>query len=263
MLPGRYNIATIIYDSVQQQRSVLMKTLEVPEIKEDPLPELARDLPRVEFLPPGEPGKSQVGSGTPWLPVNTIHPVDVELLFDVGSAYAASEDVLAANVISQIRPSHGCVFVSAIDTVRQETILRHEEASEMDWQKQGQQILDRDLNTIHVTRLNERQAGPFFRDTVQRLLDAKPQCPGIVETPRRILIVLNTGIGFVSGRIPELEISPASVSSTVYLRVGYVFFDNALKVLRPLAPHKRSAGNPASFRREVKDIMDEITQLGE
>src|SRR5207249_5690699 len=98
------------YESIQQERTVLMKTIEVPEIKEDPIPELGRDLPRVEFLPPLDAGKSQVGSGTARLPVATKH------------------------------------------------------------------------------------------------------------------------------------------------RVGYVFFDNALKVLRPLAPRKRSAGNPASFRREVKHI---------
>ena len=263
MLPGRYNVATIIYDSIQQERTVLMKTIEVPEIKEDPIAELGRDLPRVEFLPPLDAGKSQVGSGTARLPVATKHPVEIELLLDVGNAYAASEDVLAANIISQIHPSDGCVYVSAIDTARQESIFLHDEASRLDWRTQGQQILDRDLNTINVTRLSERQAGAFFRDTVQRLLDAKPLCPGKAETPRRMLIVLNTGIGFAGGRIPELEISPASASSTVYLRVGYVFFDNALKVLRPLAPRKRSAGNPASFRREVKHIMDSISQLGE
>jgi hypothetical protein len=263
MLPGRYNVATIIYDSVQQIRDVLMKTVQVPQVKDDPLPDLAHHLSRVEFLPPSQRGRYQLGHGTAWLPVSTKNAVQIELLVDAGNAYSASEDILAANIVSQIRPSRGCVYVSVLDTLRQEIMFLHEEAQQLDWEKRGQQVLDRDLNTIDVAHLNERNTGAFFRDRVQKLLEEKPACPGMAQTPRRVFVVLTSGLGFVGGTIPKLEISPESVISTIHLRVGYIFFDNAQKVLRPLAPRTKTAGNPVSFRREVKHIMDEIWQAGQ
>src|SRR5258708_30224864 len=49
--PGDYRIAVLMYDSAHQEGNVKHVTLHVPAPKHDPLPELARDFPAVEFSP--------------------------------------------------------------------------------------------------------------------------------------------------------------------------------------------------------------------
>lgn len=49
--PGRHLFALILYDSVLGQRSVMRSWVRVPDIRHDPLPEVGREFPEVEFLP--------------------------------------------------------------------------------------------------------------------------------------------------------------------------------------------------------------------
>jgi hypothetical protein len=48
--PGRWVLGVVVYDDVLKQRTVLRKTVDVPRIKNDPLPRLEAGLPEVEFL---------------------------------------------------------------------------------------------------------------------------------------------------------------------------------------------------------------------
>jgi hypothetical protein len=50
MLPGKYTLAVVLFDRQSGQRSVTLRTLNVPALRGDPLPEMTRHLPRVEFL---------------------------------------------------------------------------------------------------------------------------------------------------------------------------------------------------------------------
>jgi hypothetical protein len=49
--PGDYQIAVMVYDRVLRQGNLWRGPLHVPSLKDDPLPQLERDLPAIEFLP--------------------------------------------------------------------------------------------------------------------------------------------------------------------------------------------------------------------
>jgi hypothetical protein len=48
--PGRWVLGAVVYDDVLKQRTVLRKTVDVPPIKNDPLPRLQDGLPEIDFL---------------------------------------------------------------------------------------------------------------------------------------------------------------------------------------------------------------------
>ena len=48
--PGKYRIGTVMYDSVLHQHNVGFSNVEVPAIKNDPLPHLLDPIPPVEFI---------------------------------------------------------------------------------------------------------------------------------------------------------------------------------------------------------------------
>src|SRR5258708_15782507 len=49
--PGSYSIAVIAYDSVSGSGNLWRRPLRLQPLKDDPLPQMDRALPRVEFLP--------------------------------------------------------------------------------------------------------------------------------------------------------------------------------------------------------------------
>jgi hypothetical protein len=53
LAPGRYWVAVMLYDSVLNRRNLVREWVEVAAIKGDPLPQLNRDLPPLEFVSPG------------------------------------------------------------------------------------------------------------------------------------------------------------------------------------------------------------------
>lgn len=57
--PGRWVLGVVVYDDVLKQRAVLRKTVDVPPIKNDPLPRLEAGLPEVEFLKAEDIGAPQ------------------------------------------------------------------------------------------------------------------------------------------------------------------------------------------------------------
>lgn len=276
-LPGDYTICTIVYDRVQQQRNVQSQKFHVPEIKDDPLPDLTRDLAPVEFLPESEQNVLQFGGGRARLPVRTLHPIHIDLVFDLGAPrqttrtgfaeYAASQQILAASLLSQMDIHEGCLQITAIDVLRQEVVFRREDAREIDWFKKRKEALGRNLNVIAVNKLDtQHEAGAFFRDAIEQLMVEPPQCiPRTTAPLRRMVIVVTSGVLFPPRTaLPEVRPSQACNCQFYYLRVGRLsLFDDLTKILKPLSPRKIQVDDPYKFRKEIKRLLVEIQQFGE
>jgi len=275
LTPGRYTLASIIYDHRHHERNVTLKRVEVKDESGGVLPDLGRTLPKVEFLPRRQRFTAQLGEGKISLPVQTLHPVNVDVVFDVGAPwltgqtrlgqYVASQQVVAANVISQITPEGGCLRVSAIDVLRQEVLFGRVDARRLDWMQRRAAVLGRNLHTIEVTKINKKSdAAKFFRDAMQVILDTTPGCPAANETPKRLVVVVTSGVLFPPGTpVPSVEPSAACKCDVVYLKMGRMgLFDDLTKVLKPLRPLRIEAEDPREFRKQLQWLADEIRRVG-
>src|SRR5579872_4025177 len=55
VLPGEYRVAVVVYDTATSEHCAKQEKLRVTPLKNEPLPELWRDLRSVEFVQPVEP----------------------------------------------------------------------------------------------------------------------------------------------------------------------------------------------------------------
>ena len=275
VLPGRYRVAAIMYDSEQKQRSVLFDTVEVPLMRDDPLPMAERDLPTIEFLPEFDRSVSQFGIGKLNLPVDNYRPLHIDLIFDVGAQWqhgnarfaslTASRQVQVANALADIRLRAGCVRLTAIDLLRQELLFERTDANAVDWFKMRSEILRRNLHTIGVDKLDaQRQVAPFLKSEVERILATTPGCsvPQGMR-PKRVIIVLTSGVLFPPRtQAARVQPVPACACDIFYIRAAQVLpFDDVPGVLKDLAPRKIEAQDPRKFRRELRQLINQLEQI--
>jgi len=167
--PGKYQVAVMAYDSFNRRGNFWKSHFEVPGIKDDPLPDIDRDLPQIDFLPDVQhldlkvnPRPQSVdsvemflghyqsvdsfalGEGTLRLPIATKSPVLLDVIVDFhpailwGSArlhWNAAVLMQISQVLSQLGAKNGCVHFSAINLMQQKTYLHREEADTVAWNK--------------------------------------------------------------------------------------------------------------------------------
>ncbi|MGB7847782.1 MAG: hypothetical protein WBL63_19375 [Candidatus Acidiferrum sp.] len=200
--PGNYTIAVIAYDSVRSNGNLWRRPLRVRPLKDDPLPQLDRDLPQVEFLrefptdsltlnaanefPTARPvpyfGSSNdetwpLGHGREWLPVSTARPVRIDLIMDFSgwtdpqekirpSAQAYRQSVgrllQVGSVISHLTPKRGCIRVSSLDMLRMRTILDRVDSGDLDWDIVQRSMTKLDQFTVDVRALEKRKQAAEF-----------------------------------------------------------------------------------------------------
>jgi len=195
--PGSYTIAVIAYDSVRSNGNLWRRPLRVRPLKDDPLPQLDRDLPQVEFVsefpsdsltfdtggqfprarpvPAFGPSNDQtwpLGHGREWLPVSNARPIRIDLIMDFSgwtdpkekiqpSAQAYRQSVgrllQIGSVISHLAPRRGCIRVSSLDVFRMRTILDRVEAGDLDWDIVQRSTTHLDQFTVDVHALEKRK----------------------------------------------------------------------------------------------------------
>src|SRR5207249_6824765 len=80
--PGDYVLWLVLYDRATGKHNVAKRRVRVPEMRGDPLPDLYRHLPLVEFPQVDESSPEKLGfvKGQLYLPVRNKHALDVELI---------------------------------------------------------------------------------------------------------------------------------------------------------------------------------------
>src|SRR5207248_6057168 len=231
--PGKYRVAVIAYDSVEEQWNLWHKEITVPAVKSKALPQLDRDLPRVEFvrelLPEKEPAKTEgagelmerhtgpwaLGHGREWLPVRTERPLAIDLVVnfsatsDAGLTNTPSPTARRANVnrllqmasvLSHLELANGCVQVSALEVGRVQVMRERVVAAAVDWNDLGREILTADQNTIDVSTLQARtKAASFLRDYLDELIAHPARCEGSSTAEQHVLIVMSNALLFAHG----------------------------------------------------------------
>jgi hypothetical protein len=268
--PGRYTLAVIVFDRRTQQRSVTFHRLKVPAIGNDPLPHLARDLPRIEFLEKMRPDALPLGAGRAHLPVETVRPLLIDVVTDFGAhaeqfeprlqSWDSSRMVQVASLLSQIQPSRGCVRVTGLDVLRLKTLYWREAADRMDWLAEREKLLGRSLHTVEITELAARlQAAEFLRDRLQQLWGEPARCEGVAGPVDRAVIFVGHGVFFPPGtRVEPAQVAAGCDCRFYYLRLEpnqLYLFDMVPKILRPIAPRLTTSRSPEQFRRDLATLL--------
>jgi hypothetical protein len=266
--PGDYTIAIIVHDAVQNQRTVLRRQIRVPHIKNDPMPQLGNGLPRVEFLPDPVLGVASLGMQGATLPLRSTRPIHIDLIVDFGAyreylrtrraRFYASKLLQTSQVVSRIRPTNGCLEVSAVDILRTEIFFRRKQASQLRWWDVREQILGRNLETVDANVLGaRRKTASLFAKFLGDLLKEPATCGRPDEHLERVVLIVASGVAFP----PKTEVEPAEIDCDCrifYLRqVANPFypFDDLPRLLKRQPVRKTDLNKPEDLRKRLAEMF--------
>ena len=239
-------------------------------IKNDPLPLLARDLPRIEFLPEPADDALPFGEGQAYLPLKTAKPLVIDLVADFGSyserlaprqqSLDASRIVAVASLLSQIQPDHGCIRVTGLDILRRHEMLWRVNAEGLDWEAKREELLGRSLHTVDINELAARlESAAYLRKQLERLWAEPATCEGQPQPAEHVVIFLSHGIFFPQGtKIEPAQVDRSCDCAFYYVRLepDFVYlFDRIPKILKPIAPRIITSSSPKEFRKDLADLL--------
>ncbi len=255
VLPGEYKVGFILFDKVSSKRSVGLRSLKVRPLSSDPLPEISRDLPAVEFF---QRGVDQDREALPelksrlWIPVATRRPVHIELLVNFAAPEPVADEpgrpverspqalrVLhernlarmlgIIKVFSQMEIPNGAIHITALDILRRNVLFEQDAASELDWPRLRTALEQLNPLSIPVQALEgRRQNAAFLRELLQSRMPQAASAPAhagnggdgspsAVE-PFRVFIVVSSPIVFERGA----DLSPVHPPSGAEFRVYHL-----------------------------------------
>jgi hypothetical protein len=300
VLPGDYLVSIAIFDTATGEYSVRKDKLHVAPLKNDPLPQSWRDLPRVEFRPPVEPPDSwflPAVTGRLHLPLAAKRPIHIDVLLNLTPSEQMSGSVPtrdrnlsallpALKTIAQIDTTHVSIDVALLDLSRRRVIFHQEQARELDWEAMKSALEEADPGTIDVKSLADRRhnAG-FFVTEVARRIDP------VQRTAARVVIVLSSPVAFESGE----DLRPIQIKAAPDCRIFYFRFhtgrprfvyapptssgrhrrpdatiamgggpeppDQLAGTLKPLAPRLFDVERPEDFRKALASMLADIARM--
>jgi hypothetical protein len=292
-LPGHYRVAVAVFDTASGEHNIIQRTLYVAPLKNDPLPDLWRDLPSVEFFTPERvPDRWFLPSveGRLSLPVETRHPAEVSLLVNLTPAerFASSSRVQNRNlgallpstkVLSEVAWHNAKFSIELLDLSRRRVAFRQDDMQLLRWADARGSLTEANASTIDVKALaNRRFDADFFLDQIAQKIQA-PAAPG---KSSRVVIIFSAAVFFE----PGVAMHPMGMSAPPDATVFYVRFPQAQSVprlpdnpdlipaprpllpedqleplLRPLSPRLFDVTTPQEFRRALAAILAEIARM--
>ncbi len=292
--PGDYRIAVLMYDSAHQEGNVKHVTLHVPAPKHDPLPELARDFPAVEFparipgmsdAPIHDPGWS-LGQGVEHLPIANSRPLRIDLVLDVSEVDAVpwadgsvrrgaiaeaqyqgnlTTTLAAGSVLSHLQPARGCVHVSALDMTRTQILLDRRDPASVDWAKLQLDLANAHHEQIDVDTLERQgQRSAFAAKFLTEVATGPGGCAGGPESADRVVILLSHPLLYPKHTL----VTPVTTEQCpgcrfVYLRVTQFrveYADPYKEMLNPLHPRMVHFLTPLEFRSVLSRLIVELKE---
>lgn len=251
--PGAYTVGFILFDRISGLRSVALRKLQVRPLNGDPLPEISRGLPVVEFF---QHGVDEDREALPelhsrlWIPLATRRPVHLELLVNFaapepvpgmpGNAERTARNLRTMHlrnvsrmlgiikVLSQMDLANGSLHITALDIFRRNVIFEQDAGGELDWPRLRASLQQINPLSIPVQALEgRRQNAAFFRELLQRRLPAPPPAPAhagnggsdgnaSAAEPLRVFIVVSSPMVFERGADLSPVLPPRGADFRVY-----------------------------------------------
>ncbi len=282
--PGSYTVALMVYDPLLKKGNVWREHVDVRRLAKDPLPELERDLPDVEFI--DHERAWILAKGKEWLPVNNSRNLCIDIVANTSAdydsnprlglrsargpygvsirykAHASSLQILqASSVLSHLKLNKGKVRVSILDTLRMKTLFDCEDAEDFDWQQASEVVAKQNPDIITKDQLgSQREASGYLLEVLSRIMEDEA-CAPEGESPLKIVIIVSSEIRFaketkISEVIPK---NPAAVRF-VYFPLSSYMEDELLKMLQPTKP-RVYASDSRSFRWLLADLISYLEEL--
>jgi len=146
--PGDYMLWVVLYDRKTGKHNVTKRHVKVGELHGDPLPDLYRRMPLVEFPVFGDDtGSTGTITSLLYLPVHNKRPIQIELISMLSPpeqwtgcrgctrvVHAHNDDTIGAlSALSQMEPSAGTMSIAGLDLVRRQVIFDQRDFKSVKW----------------------------------------------------------------------------------------------------------------------------------
>ena len=270
--PGDYTLWSVLYDRASGKHNVAKRHLRVPELRSDPLPDLYRRMPLVEFPNVDESNPDGTGyvNGQLYLPVHNKRPLQVELISMLsppeqwtGRARvmrAHNDDTLGAlAALSEIDLTDGSLSIAGLDLSRRRVMFEQKDFQRVEWSSLVQAMKKAQSPDISAEALQgSKNNGAFFREFLnQRLSDDSTVADGM-----RVLIVVTSPQLFESGS----DLRPLQIEGDCNCRVYYLrfrlnvndVFDQLERFMKPLRPRVFNLITARDLRKAIAEIVQDL-----
>jgi len=301
VLPGEYDVAVALYDKATGEHDFARRTLVVPPLGKEPLPDAWRGLPSVEFF------ESAAGldrffhpeiQGQLHLPLAARRPVRIDLFLNpaISERLAGSRKVYHQNlaalvptlrVFTQIDVSNGSLGLTVLDLSRRRVSFEQKDARKLDWPALKASLIAGDPGVVDAASLRDRKENAaFLRDEMARRVEADCSAPHErADRPLHVYVVLSSPMAFDSPGHPSPIPRPKEGNCVVY----YVRYegmptmttvvdtttgrpsveissppetvDHVEGILKPLNPHVFNVHSPEGVRNALAFILDKTSQM--
>ena len=282
LCPGRYTVALIVYDDALNIGNIHRKRLTITRPRRDPLPELDRDFPEVEFISDASQEPIwPLSASREWLPVKSNRDICLDIVVNISTAYAysaywrretwifdykenASRAMQISSVLSHLGLSSGCVRVSILDISRMKTLFDREDAASFDWQKASEIVLKQDWHVIDSDILrSQTQISAFLFDRLNRILQDDTHAAG-ARPPLKAVILVSCELPFAANTIIE-DVVPQDPSVTRFfyfcINASSDVSDDLVKMLRRAKPRRFLIEWPPSFRKSLAALLRSLETI--
>lgn len=227
LTPGDYKFTLATCDSDSPDHSFTVRHLHVPEVRNDPIPQIGRGLPAVEFplsLEAPDVWYQPTVRGRLRIPLATAHPMHLEILVNMTPSDRGSGPLRAfrrnmALLIPSLKVLAGLevpaenLSVELLDLTRQKIYLANGPRG-LDWAKLRPPLADNQPGVIDAQSLAVKsQMLQFLRDRVV----AKAAGP-IQPDDLHVILVLSAPAFFNS----QLRLDPAILERDPHRRIFYL-----------------------------------------
>ena len=273
--PGEYLLWAVLYDRKTDKHNVAKRRIKVAELRGDPLPDLYRRMPLVEFPSFGD-SNSEAGSFVSselYLPVRNKRPLQVELISMLsppeqwtGRARvmrAHNDDTLGAlAALSQIDLAEGSLSIAGLDLMRRQVMFEQRDFQHVEWASLMDAMKKAQSPDISATALQgSKNNGAFFREFLNQRLSEDPT----LADGMRVVIVVTSPQLFESGS----DLRPLQIEGDCNCRVYYLrfrlnvndVFDQLEKLMKPLRPRIFNLITARDLRKAIAEIVQDLGKL--
>jgi hypothetical protein len=273
--PGDYVLWSVLYDRKTGKHNVAKRRVKVAELRGDPLPDLYRRMPLVEFPETNESNPNRVGfvNSQLYLPVRNKRPLQVELISMLSPPEqwigrsrimrAHADDTLGAlAALSQLDLAEGSLSITGLDLVRRQVMFEQRQFESVQWTSLMEAIKKAQSPDISAKALQgAKNNGAFFREILTERLTNDP--PPADAT--RVILVVTSAQLFESGAdLRPLQIEGDCKCRVYYLRFRLTMndvFDQLEKFMKPLRPRVFNLITARDLRKAIAEIVADLAKL--
>ena len=272
--PGDYTLWSVLFDRKTGKHNLAKRRVRISEFRGDPLPDLYRRMPLIEFPEIDEQDSSGLGrvNGQLYLHVENKRPLQVELISMLSPpeqwtgrarvVRAHSDSTIGAvAALSQLDLAEGSLSITGLDLVRRQVLFEQHDLQNVEWipfieaLKQAQS-----LNISAQALQGSKSNGAFFREVLSERLAAD-----VPSDIMRVIIVVTSARLFESGS----DLRPIQIEGDCNCRLYYLrfrlnmndLFDQLEKFMKPLHPRVFNLMNAWDFRKAIAEIVEDLEKL--